>query len=110
MERQRMLWRRMLCADEGQVLSVLRRVDRQQFNTGETVMFKSGTPERNVVYAWEGEVAGLKADNARLRAALNAYRQAQRWATGTEEHRLALQAADEANPVPPAYQQGVPPK
>lgn len=29
-----------------------------------------------------------------MMAALEAYEQAKRWATGTEEHRLALQAAD----------------
>ena len=30
----------------------------------------SSTPERKVVYAWEGEVAGLRAEIERLRAAL----------------------------------------
>ncbi len=32
--------------------------------------FHAGKPERNLVYAWEGEVAELKAKNERLRAAL----------------------------------------
>ena len=33
--------------------------------------FKPGLPQRNLVYAWEGEVDGLKAEIGRLRAALS---------------------------------------
>ena len=36
----------------------------------------------------------------RLREALTAYREARRWATGTEPHRLAIQDADRLNPEP----------
>lgn len=35
--------------------------------------YQCGTPERGVVYAWEGEVAGLRAENERLRAALKPF-------------------------------------
>lgn len=39
-----------------------------------------------------------------MRSALASYRDAQRWATGTEEHRLAIQAADQLNPLPQWYE------
>lgn len=57
----------------------------------------------------EKRMARLKREHEEkeaMRAALVAYRQAQRWATGTEEHRLALQAADILNPMPRAHEQG----
>lgn len=38
-------------------------------------IYQTGTPERRLVYAWEGEVDGLKAENERLRAVLRAIMQ-----------------------------------
>ncbi len=36
-------------------------------------MFAASKPERDVVYAWKGEVDDLRKDNARLREALKHY-------------------------------------
>lgn len=40
-----------------------------------------------------------EAECERLRGVLEAYRNARRWATGTEQHRLALEVADALNPT-----------
>jgi len=46
--------------------------------TGDPTIYSYGTPERRLVYAWEGEVEGLKAEIERLRAEIERLQEQER--------------------------------